>query len=710
MILTFLIILLITGGGTALTYLYEKEDSLLARLAAGNVVGAAVFGTVVFLLACFFGLSTGTVLIALALTLAPLALFVKKDRQARLKADLSAAKSNLEGASLGRVLRFAYYVSVLVVLFFFFERAMLETKDGIFTGGSQNLGDLPFHLGAIFSFTEGNNFPPANPSFSGAKFTYPFLADLVTACFVKLGAGVRDAMLVQNVWLGFSLVVLLEKFTFKLTGNRTAGKLAPLLLLLSGGLGFVWFFRDFKDGAQSLSEILWNLPQDYTIGEKFRWGNSLVVLFLTQRSLLFGMPLMLIALTRIWEIFAADRDLGEKMGRSGEEETGRRGDGEEKTDSEAEAEKAEKDLEAEKAGKPVPSSPPPFFSPSPLLLFSSSSFLIGLLAGTLPLIHVHSLAALFVVCAFLFFFRLDRWREWIAFAAGVAVIAVPELLWSLTGSASNLSKFIEPHFGWDSKDQNFIQFWAKNIGLFAPVLVAGLALVVLRSSSESSDEPAIRNPKSEIQNPKPESLLIFYLPFAFLFLISNTFKLAPWEWDNIKVLIYWFVGSLPFAALALAWAWERNRGLKIVAGACLIGLTLSGALDVWRTISGQINYQIFSKDAVKIAELIKQKTAPNAMFLNAPTYNSAVVLTGRRSLMRYSGHLSSYGIDYGPRESEVKRIYEGSALAERLLQKNNIEYVIISPEETANLEVREEFFRKYPVFAEVGAYKVYKVK
>jgi hypothetical protein len=204
--------------------------------------------------------------------------------------------------------------------------------------------------------------------------------------------------------------------------------------------------------------------------------------------------------------------------------------------------------------------------------------------------------------------------------------------------------------------------------------------------------------------------LIFYLPFAFLFLISNTVKLAPWEWDNIKVLIYWFVGSLPLAALFLAWLWEKGAGLKALAVLCLIALTLSGALDVWRTISGQINYKVFDKDAVKIAELIKQKTAPNALFLNAPTYNSAVVLTGRRSLMRYSGHLSSYGIEYEPREQEVKRIYEGTALADRLLQKNNIEYVIISPEETANVEVREEFFYKYPIIAEVGAYKVFKVK
>jgi hypothetical protein len=686
MILTFLIIFLITCGGTALTYLYEKEDSLLGRLAAGNIVGAGVFATAGFLLACLFGLSAATVVTALIITLLPVALWTKKDYQRRLKANLNKARGKLDGANFRKILKFAYYAGIFILLWLFFERAMIETKEGIFTGGSQNLGDLPFHLGAIFSFTEGSNFPPENPSFAGAKFTYPFLADFVTACFVKIGAGVREAMLVQNVFLGFSLVVLLEKFTRQLTNSKTAGKIAPLLLLFSGGLGFVWFFKDYWQGAQSLTEILWKLPGDYTIGEKFRWGNSLVVLFLTQRSLLFGMPLTLIVLTKIWEIFSSESLAGEK----GEKKTSQR---------EKAIEHSDENL-------------------SSLPDFPFSPFITGLLAGTLVLIHVHSLVVLFVVCAFLFFFRIDKWRAWIAFAAGTAIIAVPELLWSLTGSASNLSKFIEPFFGWDSKDQNFVVFWAKNIGLFAPALVAGIILIYLiqkpkedsAAENETITKTKDRKPKTQSQPPNAEKLLLFYLPFAFLFLVSNTFKLAPWEWDNIKVLIYWFVGSLPFAAFALAWAWEKKAVFKFIAAVCFVILTLSGALDVWRTISGQINYSVFSKDAVKIAELIKQKTAPNALFLNAPTYNSAVVLTGRRSLMRYNGHLSSYGIDYTPRESEVKRIYEGSALADRLLRKNNIEYVIISPEETGNVTVREEYFYKYPIFAEVGAYKVFKIK
>jgi hypothetical protein len=142
----------------------------------------------------------------------------------------------------------------------------------------------------------------------------------------------------------------------------------------------------------------------------------------------------------------------------------------------------------------------------------------------------------------------------------------------------------------------------------------------------------------------------------------------------------------------------------------LIVLTFSGALDVWRTISKQVNYLVFSGDSVKIAEQIKQKTEPKALFLNAPSYNSAVVLSGRRSFMRYIGHLSSYGIDYEPRYDEVKRIYEGSALADGLLQKNQIEYVIISPEEPGWVTVNEEYFKKYPLIAESGMYRVYKVR
>jgi hypothetical protein len=36
---------------------------------------------------------------------------------------------------------------------------------------------------------------------------------------------VRGAMMAQNIFLAFSLLVILERFTFKLTNNRLAGKI-----------------------------------------------------------------------------------------------------------------------------------------------------------------------------------------------------------------------------------------------------------------------------------------------------------------------------------------------------------------------------------------------------------------------------------------------------------------------------------------------------
>jgi hypothetical protein len=174
--------------------------------------------------------------------------------------------------------------------------------------------------------------------------------------------------------------------------------------------------------------------------------------------------------------------------------------------------------------------------------------------------------------------------------------------------------------------------------------------------------------------------------------------------------MYWFIGSLPFIAMFMAWLSRKNAGLKIAAALCFIALTFSGALDVWRTVSGQTKIQVFDRKATYIADQIKAKTEPDSIFLNAPTYNTAVVLTGRNSVMRYPGHLASHGIDFGRREADVKSIYAGSGNADNLLKQYGVDYVLVSPEEKAMTPVNEEFFKKFPVIAEYGDYRVYKIR
>ena len=670
MFLSLLLIALIAFGGLALTYVFADDEPLMWRLAAGNIVGSAVFGTAAFLLASAAGLNTVTVLIALALTILPVLLLKRHPFRKQFARDKARAKDKMQGANRRKAPQFLYYVFYLLFFLTFFGRAMIETAEGIFTGGSNNLGDLPFHLGAIFSFTEGNNFPPQNPSFAGTRFSYPFIPDLLTACFMKLGIGVRDAMLMQNVSWAFSLLVLFERFVFKLVRSRLAGKIAPTLLFFSGGLGFLWFFSDYWEQANGFFDFLNALPKDYTIGNEFRWGNSLTTLFLTQRSLLLGMPLTLIVLGILWTVFTEKRD----------------------------------DEIVEIA---APEKTRTIYGLAPL-------FATGLLAGLLPLVHLHSLAVLFVVGVFVLIIRPDKWREWLAFAVGVAVLAVPELLWSMSGSASETAKFFDWHFGWDKRETNFLWFWIKNTGIFIPLVAAGLWLIYAKRSDVIVEEPRKGKGKKSVREiefvPNASLLLLFYLPFVFLFVVSNIAKLAPWEWDNIKVLIYWYAASVLFAALLLAWLWQKGGWFRAAAGALFVILILSGSLDVWRTVSGQINYIAFNKDAAEIAHQIDLRTDPKALFLNAPTYNSAIVMSGRQSVMRYPGHLGSHGIDYAEREADVKEIYAGGPRAGELLDKYGVQFVLLSPEERNLIPVNDDYFRQFPVLVQVGQYTVFRVR
>ncbi|MFN0277695.1 MAG: hypothetical protein ACKVRN_03735 [Pyrinomonadaceae bacterium] len=704
MAISLVLLALIALSGLALTYLVVKDEPFMWRLAAGSIVGSTIFGAVVFAVCFVAGVFTPTTLIvSLVITLLPLLLLWRRpDIQKRFLNDWAKAKGKTQGWTTPKLITLAYYAFFAVVFFYFFAQAVYYIPEGgkisagLTTGGYMNLGDLSFHLGGIFAFSEGAVFPPQNPSYAGAKFSYPFMADMLAACFVKLGADFKEVILVQNVTWAFALLVILQQFARNVTGSRIAGYIAPAILFFSGGLGFIWFFQDLSVATKGFSDFIWHLPLDYTIrmdenppapwhSAMFRWGNPMTVLFITQRGILFGMPLTILVMSYCWSIFSREK---------------------------VEEGKSEK----------VPVTLGNFFTREH---FPFAPFLVGLLAGTLPLVHFHSLAALFFLVAFLFVLRPAKWASWIAFGIGTALIAVPELIWTISGTATETDKFYGWHYGWDKRKDDLLWAWIKNTGLTIPATLFGLYLLWNTwKKSKTNEAEHLENTESKKKRkvadqaviPDGKALLYFYIPFAFMFVLCNVTKLAPWEWDNIKVLIYWFVGSIPFVAYSIAWLWEqRDKLWKGVAVACLIVLTLAGAIDVFRVASGQLKLGVFNNDSMKLAEQIKQKTPRGAMFLNGGIYNSTVVLSGRQSLMRYPGHLSSYGINYGERESDVKKIYQGAPEANALLQKYGIEYIVMTPEEEyylsqSNLKPNLDFLNKFPVIAESGKYKVYKVK
>ncbi|HYG10375.1 MAG TPA: hypothetical protein VD835_10530, partial [Pyrinomonadaceae bacterium] len=496
----------------------------------------------------------------------------------------------------------------------------------------------------------------------------------------------EGALFLENLVLALALVGLLYRFALKLTGgDRVAALITPALALLSGGLGWWVFAREWSGGNLGLFELLGRLPRDYTITSDgaFRWGNAITTLLVPQRGLLLGLPLALVVITQWWQATGEeDSEARKATGASAEEENN--------ASRKGKAGKKSKRASGVAAPPPIPGFPLLSFSVSPLVARMVGA---GVVAGLLPLAHAHSFVVLMLMggCLALLF---PRWRAWFIFFAVALVIAAPQMWWATRESAARAGSFFGWQFGWDRGEQDALWFWFKNTGLFIPLLVA--ALVWLAGRGHNGAVASRR-------------LLLFYLPFTLLFIISNAGKISPWIWDNIKVLYYWYIASVPLVALLLARLWRLHMATRVAAVVLLLTLTAAGALDVWRVVSEASEQREFDRAGVAFAEIIKAETAPRSLILHAPTYNHPVYLTGRRALMGYAGHLWSQGIDYTPREAELKRMYAGAPDAESLMAKHGVEYVVVSPLERGATPVNEQFFRRFTKVGETGGYSLYKV-
>src|SRR6266540_2191223 len=204
---------------------------------------------------------------------------------------------------------------------------------GMHTAPANNYGDLPFHFSVITSFAYGENLPPQNPIFAGMKFTYPFLIDFLTAFFIRCGADWRSAFFVENLALALALVRLIEALTLKMFNNIVATRIAPVIFLFNGGLGFINFFREFGAQSGGLLNFLSHLPKTYTMNAELalasgavplRWGNVFTTLLIPQRSMLFGLPFVTMIIALWWMAVEEMRRAGERgSGRAGERESGR---------------------------------------------------------------------------------------------------------------------------------------------------------------------------------------------------------------------------------------------------------------------------------------------------------------------------------------------------------------------------------------------------
>jgi hypothetical protein len=256
----------------------------------------------------------------------------------------------------------------------------------------------------------------------------------------------------------------------------------------------------------------------------------------------------------------------------------------------------------------------------------------GVLWGALPLVHLHT---------FLFVSLLGA--AW-ALGGGHLRAALPTLAWAAAPATWSVwqvsdgfraASLVGWRPGWTIGAHNPIVFLIVNFGLFLPLAVAALAVA---RRERRREELLVLGPALAV--------------FAALFFV----RLAPWEWDNTKVMLWCYVvalapiGSLVLARVAVPWR-----------AALVLGLLVSGAVSVTGASLGRgprLEVLDVAEHEGVCRALAGLKTGRVAA---APTFNHPVALCGRPIVAGYAGHLWSYGLDASVVEKRLGRLMRGEA-------------------------------------------------
>ena len=298
----------------------------------------------------------------------------------------------------------------------------------------------------------------------------------------------------------------------------------------------------------------------------------------------------------------------------------------------------------------------------------------GILTGLMPLTNAHTL----IVTAWcgaglaLFFLRFNDGKNWgrlvLCFGVPMLVLAWPQLLWMRhqLAAANSFVRFVP---GWLTEGKTGFEwavYWLHNAGLWLPAGVVGLFFASARLRKMTA-------------------------PFLALLVLGNVVAFQPLVYDNFKLFVFANVAIAALAVDLMGRLWRRSRFFLGVIVPVIALLTASGVLSIWREL--KLEWVIVDWNGVKFAELVREHSAPRAVFLTGSELTHPVaVLTGRPQVLGYHGWVTNLGIPFGDRIAEVKEIYEGGPAAEKLLEKYHVGFVVIGPPERREFTQLNEAF------------------
>lgn len=515
-----------------------------------------------------------------------------------------------------------------------------------------NLGDLSLHLTYIRQFASGVALWPDNPIHALSKLRYPAGVDLFNAVLTCLRIDVPRGL----VWTG-----LLACAATCYALYRWAGSFGIAAFLFNGGVASYPFLKthNFLD-YQGVNTIAWkSLP---------------LAMLVTQRGLLYALPAGLLLLYQ-WraKFFPAKQEVTVPS--------------------------------APAPGGDVEGATPARRPPLPFWLELS-------LYATMPLFHVHTFIALTIVLIFLFFFTGANSGKQLVSLVGAALIPASFFVWVISDNF-HAGSVMEWQPGWVQKKGEFampfLQFWLINFGAWVPLVLFFIGIIAVGTWKmyRSSD---VKMPAGlAFLAPAAAFLLLAYLiktraweggttrlilvcllilPLPFLigitawkawqryrassesapatlvflvsagaiFFLGYLVKLAPWEWDNIKIMIWAYLVVLPFLWADLIARWPLP--LRVVVCLALFAsgfVTLFGGLAAGRTGHGIVDRG--DLDAIGIA---LRKLPTDARYAGYATYNHPVLLQGRKMVLGYAGHLWTQGFNTSEIHTKLQALLQGA--------------------------------------------------
>jgi len=519
---------------------------------------------------------------------------------------------------------------------------------GIHAGLRTVWADFAAHLTFAQRFA---GFPPElwfehHPLYYGVHFDYPFLTGLFSGAVLRWTGSEVAGLLVPTMVAAAALPWLVYGFLRTAGVNGAWAAAGTLLFYLAGGLGWTAWLGA---GAGRPPDMEASMVQ----GTLFEFGR-LLHLLLPQRALQLGLPiglLVIIGLSRLARPLAEGATAG--------------------------------------ADRRWP-------SPVPQVL-------LGVVAGLLFAVHVHSFLAVAVATATLVVMTAVRRSTGEGAAArlrsGVRVFTgfLPFAGAALAVSATLYAAFVggmrggflrfDP--GWLAGDAaTWLGLWWSNTGVF--YLAAAYVFFTGRLWA------------------RPLAAACAVAGWL-LFAAVNLIGFQPWDWDNTKLEIWAFLLLLP-GVMLLFQSWWRNWRAQRAALVVLFSLLPTGMLDLEQVLAYERhNYRMWSAEERELARRLKGLMAPGELVLVADRPHEWVsALAGGQILLGYGGWLWSYGIDGTERRRELGTLFKGGKEALRLMERYGIRWAVIDDEARRAYGVDEAFFaRRFTPVIEQGETIVY---